>query len=331
MKEGVFGQWKELAKVSLSVNNYFVRGLDEKKIYYFKVRAVNDNAGIGAYSKEIRVTTRIPETPEITYIEALSPSKIMLKWKNTLQNDEPGSGYIIERKLNALNYYTVIAILPPNSDTYIDEGLSSSRRYDYRIKAFNKAGESLYSKNAFAITKSFNYFEDVPFSHPASEAIYDLAGRGVIKSQKALNNQGNAIEVFYPDEAISRAEFIYMLVRAFKFDGKAIGSFTDVTYGHWYYNEVMIAKNLGIIKGDELNYFYPEDLLTYGEMESIINKAQQAAGRNLVYQFDYKGDTNGIKDTYVTKDTEYKPVSKDEFVTKGEAAVVIYNIVDSHT
>ena len=50
MKEGLFGQWKELAQVPSTADNYFVRGLDENKTYYFKVRVVNDNAG--AYSKK---------------------------------------------------------------------------------------------------------------------------------------------------------------------------------------------------------------------------------------------------------------------------------------
>ncbi|HHV96746.1 MAG TPA: hypothetical protein GXX37_09805 [Clostridiaceae bacterium] len=313
MKEGLFGQWKELARVSSSVNNYFVRGLDENKTYYFKVRAVNDNAGIGTYSREIKVTTRLPDTPEITSIEALSPSKIELKWKDTLQDDDPDSGYIIERKLNALNHYTVIAVLPSNSNTYIDTDLSPSRRYDYRIKAFNKAGNSQYSKNVFAITKAFNYFEDVPPSHPASEALYELVGRGAVKGQKAVNKEGKVVEMFYPDEAITRGEFIYMLMKAFKLEGKAIGSFADVTYGHWFYKEVMTAKNLGIITGDELNYFYPENPLTYDEMERIINKALKTVGRNVLYQ---SGNIDG------------KSKNKDEFVTKGEAAIVVYNIID---
>jgi hypothetical protein len=337
MKEGLFGQWKELAQVPSTADNYFVRGLDENKTYYFKVRAVNDNAGVGAYSKEIKVITRIPKTPEIISIEPLSPSKIKLKWQRTLEhepdtgNTDSGyiSGYIIERKLNALNHYKVIAVLLPGTDTYIDTDLSSSRRYDYRIKAFNKAGNSPYSRNAFAVTKTINYFDNISSSHPASKAIYDLAGRGVIKGQKSLDHEGNVVEMFYPNEAVTRAEFVYMLVRAFKLEGKAVGSFADVTYGDWFYNEIMIAKNLGLVEGDELNYFYPEKFLTQGEMQSIINKVLKTQGRNLIYEFNYKNETNRITDTKVIEDqTDISAVNKDEIVTRGEAVVVIYNIID---
>ena len=60
------------------------------------------------------------------------------------------SGYIIERKLNTLNHYKVIAVLPPG-DTYIDTDLHHQEG-DYRIKAFNKAGKPIF-QNAFAVTK----------------------------------------------------------------------------------------------------------------------------------------------------------------------------------
>ena len=334
MKEGIYGKWKELAEISLTAKNYFATGLDEDKTYYFRVKVFNDNgSGIGVYSKEIKVTTHIPEKPEITSIQALSPSKIKLTWKSdildstknyvenifkdtSINNSDIVEGFIIERKLKVQNYYKVIAILPSGSNSYVDSGLSPSKRYSYRIKAFNKAGSSEYSKEMFAVTNPISYFYDIPSSHPAKEAINDLAGRGVFDDKGTEMHEGQMVQMFYPDEPISKAEFVCTLIRAFKLSAKQVGSFADVTYGSWCYEEIMIAKNLGIITGDMDNYFYPDRPITNEEMKDMINKALKAQGKAVLYNIgrDYE-DNDLIMD-----------MSKE--ITRGEVAIEIYKIMD---
>ena len=330
-KEGIYGKWEELAELPLTAGNYFVTGLDEKQKYYFRVKVFSDDVGMGVYSKEIEITTCIPKTPQIILVQTLSPSKIKLNWQNDVggnlkyelenelgnasnialeRNTEIDEGFIIEPKLHGQSYYKIIATLPPESNMYIDTELSPSKRYNYRIKAFNKAGASEYTKEMFAVTSPALYFYDIPSSHPAREAINDLAGRGIVKGKKTQNYEEKIVEMFYPDEAISKSEFVCMLIRAFKPSGKVVGSFADVTYGNWFYDEIMIAKNMGIITGDKDNYFYPDRALTHDEMWDIINRMLKSEGKSLIYED--KSTMTG----------------KNLVVTRGEAAIEISRIID---
>lgn len=71
------------------------------------------------------------------------------------------------------------------------------------------------------------YFWDVPSSHWAADAIARLWSSGVVK--------GGPDQGFRPDDPVTRAEFVKMLLLS---DGIAAGSecagtFTDVPCAHW--------------------------------------------------------------------------------------------------
>ena len=91
-----------------------------------------------------------PAAPTSLTATAISTSEIHLAWRDNLKNEE---GFKIERKTGSSGAWSEIASVGPNVATYDDSGLWSGTDYCYRVKAFNVAGESPYSNEAWAKTQ----------------------------------------------------------------------------------------------------------------------------------------------------------------------------------
>lgn len=76
---------------------------------------------------------------------------------------------------------------------------------------------------------------------------------------------------FRPDNNITRAEFITMLVKAFKLESQDKKIFID-TKEHWANNFISIAASHEIVSGYEDNTFRPDNLITREEMAVMIAK-----------------------------------------------------------
>jgi putative Ig domain-containing protein/matrixin/fibronectin type III domain protein/Ig-like domain-containing protein len=92
-----------------------------------------------------------PASPGALTASAASTSAINLSWADNSNNE---SGFRLERKTGVSGAYSLIATLPANQTGYSDTGLAAATTYYYRVKAFNNAGESGYSNEAFATTNS---------------------------------------------------------------------------------------------------------------------------------------------------------------------------------
>ena len=153
---------------------------------------------------------------------------------------------------------------------YYDSGLNAGTQYYYKVEAYNDVGRA-ESSTAEARTNARVFFTDTGSVPWAEDAIENLAGMGIIK--------GVSGTLFKPNNTISKAEFAAMVVRAFKLETAPVGSLADVRHDKWYYREVMIAENFGIISGDANNRFYPESPITREEIAVMIFKALQVSGR----------------------------------------------------
>lgn len=88
--------------------------------------------------------------------------------------------------------------------------------------------------------------------------------------EKSLSQKiayGNPDGNFYPDNNITRAEFISLLVNSMMQSGNITStslftSFNDVKPSSWYFPQIVIAEENGIIKGLEDGGFHPDDILT---------------------------------------------------------------------
>ena len=186
-----------------------------------------------------------------------------------------------------------------------------------------------FSKYAVAyVLKSFNDLGNIPW---AKQAIEVMASRDVIKG--VGNNS------YKPSETIKKADFITMLVHALELQstGEAGLMFSDVKSTDYFYNEVRIAKELGIATGTGNNQFNPHGIITRQEAMVFAAKAIAAAGIELT-----KGSLVAYSDADQVADYAKESVSAlihanivngmsgkitpKESLTRAQAAVILYRI-----
>ncbi len=107
-------------------------------------------------------------------------------------------------------------------------------------------------------------FKDVNESTDEGKSIYKLVDAGVIN--------GNGDGTFTPQNGITRAEFCKMINLVYNYTEKDQVLFTDVKASDWYYEQVLIAKKAGYIKGYEDGTFRGDNNITRQEFCTIITR-----------------------------------------------------------
>ena len=104
-------------------------------------------------------------------------------------------------------------------------------------------------------------FSDIG-SHWAKDSIVKMAAMGYAKGSDGL---------FRPDDKISRAEFVSLLIRVLGISNQdAVLKFTDVKPGDWFAKDVALAAEKGYVKGYEDGSFKPNSPITRQEIGTII-------------------------------------------------------------
>lgn len=113
----------------------------------------------------------------------------------------------------------------------------------------------------------------------AKDAITALSAREIV--QGAGNNS------YAPGRAVSRAEFLKMMMEAFEWvQADQSSSFQDVKSGQWYADAVASAEVLGIVTGYGDGTFGADRSITREEMAVITVRILKAAGEELPKQHD---------------------------------------------
>lgn len=107
-------------------------------------------------------------------------------------------------------------------------------------------------------------FTDLGKAAWAKNAVEVLASKDVLKTEGQL---------FNPSMDISRADFLYSLVRALDLNAKVSGNFSDVQEDAYYYNEIGIAKALGITNGLNNGSFGSTLKITRQDMMVLTERA----------------------------------------------------------
>lgn len=126
----------------------------------------------------------------------------------------------------------------------------------FRPKRFSK-----YVANVHAST--FKDANQVPW---ATESIQALEARGIVA--------GLGTGTFAPNESVTRAEFIRMLMNALDLNSdQATGSFKDLKKGAWYYQGIASAQQLGIVNGKADGSFGINDPISRQDMAAMLYRA----------------------------------------------------------
>ena len=114
-----------------------------------------------------------------------------------------------------------------------------------------------------------SYFprDDYLYEHWAYEEILDLIFADIIDGY--VDSDG--FMYVRPDENITRAQFVKMIVSALDLTSDGPGKkFSDVKSNQWYSEPIRIASDLGIIHGNTKNQFLPDYPITREEITKII-------------------------------------------------------------
>lgn len=154
-KQGL-DDFKEIAKVSPNTEFYLDINLKTYTTYYYRVRAFAGSE-FSNYSNEAFATTEgMPQSgnesltaPSDLRAIVVSEREVELRWRDNSDNED---GFKLERK--ALNSeYKEIAELGTDINYYLDKTVTPKMFYYYRVKAYNKSGESAYSNEVLVETK----------------------------------------------------------------------------------------------------------------------------------------------------------------------------------
>ncbi len=99
----------------------------------------------------------------------------------------------------------------------------------------------------------------------AKKQIEVLASRGIIN--------GVSSNAFNPGGYVTRGDFMMLLVKTLELKAEANGRFDDVNRGDYYYDELAIARALGIATGSGGNAFHPKSIITRQDMMVLTARA----------------------------------------------------------
>lgn len=324
--------WTSVYWLTPNATSCVLTGLTPYSRYLYRVKVYSNSDNLGSYSSEIEVTTGQPAAASEVKVLAVSSTQVKLVWKDNANNE---TAYRIERSAEGGRMMTVDEV-GADVSAYTDRGLCPDTNYAYRVLAVNSLGSSP-SLEVKVKTLNLVSFRDVDSSiNWAKDAIENLAGRGVL--------YGKQINLFKPYDKITRAEFTSIIVRAFEMDTAVpTGSMADVWVGSWYYRDVMIAENLGIVSGDKSGRFYPDRYITREEMAVIIAKMMAAVDkplpgydntvledfwdRSLISQ-DALASMASVVGEGIIEGRSARAIAPKDTATRAEAAVILYRVID---
>lgn len=179
-------------------------------------------------------------------------------------------------------------------------------------------------------------FTDIGSVTWAQKAIVAMSSVGIISGKE----EGK----FYPNDTVTRAEFVKMLIGTLEYAGlvdtsNKSCSFSDVAEDAWYYDEVAIAVNNGIVQGISDTEFNPNANITRQDMAVMMYRAAQVAnlelknGAELIFTdadkiSDYAQEAvSAMAKAGIINGFEDGSFSPKTNATRAQAAVVIYRTV----
>ena len=119
-----------------------------------------------------------------------------------------------------------------------------------------------------------NPFVDIADDFWGKDAVIGLYDKDIVA--------GAGDGYFRPNNTITRAEFVQMVVKAFGFgmNGDA-ANFADVQNVDWFSKAVQIAYTNGVVNGTSETTFSPNANITRQDMMVILTNAAEAIGKNL--------------------------------------------------
>lgn len=184
--------------------------------------------------------------------------------------------YIGDTKITSFNNQKAIEVAIPFKNEQKQE---QHKIIIYHLNDDGKAEivpNGVYNENAgsikFKTSQLSKYsigYNDVTFSD-IQEAGWAKKNIEAMAAREVILGTGN--NLFKPNNDVSRAEFVAMLVRTFGLmDNEAASSYKDVDKDSWYYSYIATAEKLGLVSGKGEGLFEPGSEITREEMTVLVN------------------------------------------------------------
>jgi len=141
-------QWTLVNTTGPDAASYSRAGLIPDSTYYFRVRAVGDDAASDWSEERMIVMSAPPDAPVSLAATALDYRSVRLNWKRSSPNVKSNE---IERR-EAGGDWTAALTASGGDTSATDDGLKDLTTYSYRVRAVNDAGASSWSAEASATT-----------------------------------------------------------------------------------------------------------------------------------------------------------------------------------
>ena len=126
-------------------NSYFDdSGLNEDTEYFYRVRAVNASGSSAWITGSQTTLLLVPREPDRLQGTATNVCSVELTWRDRSTNEE---SFEVQRSALPTSGFVTIQALPPDTESYTDNGTENNTSYFYRIAAINSAG-TVYSNVA---------------------------------------------------------------------------------------------------------------------------------------------------------------------------------------
>lgn len=152
-----------------------------------------------------------------------------------------------------------------------------------------------YSNSVYIVAENATTFTDMQ-EHWAKSITYIATTKGLVEGV------GNSL--YFPDKAVTRAEFTAILVRALGLSTSSGSTilYDDVKSDAWYYGSVAKAKELGLLGFVDHNSFMPDQPITREEMANMLSTVITLEKLQMTTEFvsldNYK-DINSVQETYL--------------------------------
>ena len=123
----------------------------------------------------------------------------------------------------------------------------------------------------YAVVFMEKTFEDLDRAAWAKKQIEVLASKDILR--------GISEKEYAPRADITRADYLYFLVRTIDLHVDTEENFADINRNDYYYNEIAVAKALGITNGSGNNFFDPDAGITRQDMMVLTERALSLLGR----------------------------------------------------
>jgi len=133
----------------LKASNPALTNIQIKSLIEGNVDTLGSLSGLVATGGRINVNNIFPAASSDLSATVFSATRIDLSWTDNSLNED---GFSIERKTGAGGTWAEITTVGANTTSYNSTGLSGSTNYFYRIRAYNLAGNSVFSNEDDATT-----------------------------------------------------------------------------------------------------------------------------------------------------------------------------------